>query len=201
MTGVSVDMRRIETSLDLARRLAAIPDSAAVRGIFFNQLRDALQRELAIDEVTLERLTGPARQSHKMQPARDFARLCAVTGALVDDDPREGMRRLSRGQAAFFSRSWYGRAFQRVLLPDPLKAVQWVAFSRDYISNFGHLRVEARGPNRVLIHFYDEYCWIEACQRGGCEGMLDACGVRGTVTAELDTPFRGRLDVSWELTH
>jgi hypothetical protein len=77
--------------------------------------------------------------------------------------------------------------------------MQWVAFSRDYISNYQSMRVERRAPTHALIHIYDEYCWLDTCQRGGCEGLLEACGVRGTVVVELDTPFRGRLDVKWEL--
>jgi uncharacterized protein (TIGR02265 family) len=194
-------MSRVDSVLDLSWRLKAIPESAAVRGVFFNQLRDALRRTLRIDETTLDQLAGGSKQSHKMYPAREFARMSAFAGALAHRDPLEGMRQLSRGMASFFSTTWYGRAFQRVLRPDPPKAVQWVAFSRDYISNYGHLRVEPRGANRLLVHIYDEYCWIEACQRGGCEGMLDACGVQGTVDVELDSPFRGRLDVSWTGAH
>ena len=199
MTGLTVDMSRIDAMLSLKCRLGAIPDSASVRGVFFNQLRDALHRELPIDDVSLEALIGASKRSHKLYSARDLAKAYAVAGALVDADPLEGMRRLSRGMASFFSTTWYGRAFQRLLRPDPFDAIHWVAFSRDYISNFGHLRVERRGPTHALIHFYDEYCWIEACQRGGCEGMLEACGVDGTVTAELDAPFRGRLDVRWSV--
>jgi uncharacterized protein (TIGR02265 family) len=197
VTGITVDMSRIDAMLKLQCRLSAIPDSATVRGVFFNQLRDALKRELAIDDASLGALVGAPKSSHKMYSARDLAKAYAVTGALVDADPLEGMRRLSRGMASYFSTTWFGRTFQRLLRPDPFGAIQWVAFSRDYISNFGHLRVERRGPTHALVHFYDEYCWIEACQRGGCEGMLTACGVEGTVTAELDTPFRGRLDVQW----
>ncbi len=197
MTGITVDMNRVDKVLRLTSRLEAIPSSATVRGVFFNQLRDALRRELPIDDVSLEALIGKPKSSHKMYSARELAKAYAVAGAIVDSDPLEGMRQLSRGMASFFSTTWYGRTFRSFLRPDPFDAIQWVAFSRDYISNFGHLRVERRGPSRALIHFYDEYCWIEACQRGGCEGMLVACGVEGTVTAELDTPFRGRLDVEW----
>jgi hypothetical protein len=47
----------------------------------------------------------------------------------------------------------------------------------------------------------EEYFWIEYAQRGGCEGMLKACGVEGEVSVELDSPYRGRLDVRWQLTN
>lgn len=45
---------------------------------------------------------------------------------------------------------------------------------------------------------FDEYFWIEAAQRGGCEGLLLACGVQGEVVAELDDMFTGRLDIRWQ---
>jgi uncharacterized protein (TIGR02265 family) len=194
---LAVDMRTIDAALDLRSRLDSVPESAAVRGVFFNQLRDSLGRKLSADAATLDRFVGSARSSHKWYPAREIVRAQAVAGALVHADPREGMRYLSRGMASFFSTTWYGRVFQRFLRPQPYEALQWVAFSRDYIANFGSLRLERRGPTRALIHFYDEYCWLDSCQRGGCEGLLEACGVVGTVVAELDTPFRGRLDISW----
>ena len=99
--------------------------------------------------------------------------------------------------ATFFTSTWYGQVFKRFLRPEPYAAMQWVAFSRDYISNYQSMRVERRTPTQAILHFFDEYCWLESCQRGGCEGLLEACGVVGTVDVDLDTPFRGRLNVRW----
>ena len=40
--------------------------------------------------------------------------------------------------------------------------------------------------------------WIESAQRGGCEGLLDSCGVKGQVMVELDSPYSGALDIQWK---
>jgi hypothetical protein len=54
-----------------------------------------------------------------------------------------------------------------------------------------------RGPGNAVLHMFDEYTWIEGAHRGGCEGLLIACGVEGSVEADLDSRFNGRLHVRW----
>jgi hypothetical protein len=39
--------------------------------------------------------------------------------------------------------------------------------------------------------------WLDA-YRGACEGMLELCGVQGEVRCELDSPFSGRLVITWD---
>lgn len=180
-------------------RLAAIPATAQSRGIFFNMLRDDLERCGLLAAHELARLLGKPRRSYVYYPTRDLVEAYGVAGAIINADPLEGVRQLFAGTATYFSSTWYGRAFARYLRPDPKSALAWIERSREFVANYGRWRLEIRGPQHAVFHMFDEYFWIEAAQRGGCEGMLLACGVEGEVTAELDEPFVGRLDIRWKL--
>jgi hypothetical protein len=48
------------------------------------------------------------------------------------------------------------------------------------------------------MHVNDEYIWIDSAHRGGAEAMLDTCGVKGSVEAELLSEFDGRLHIRWQ---
>jgi hypothetical protein len=78
-----------------------------------------------------------------------------------------------------------------------MDALVWIERSRDHMANYGRWRLEARSPEHVILHLFDEYIWIEGHQ-GGCEGLLAACGTEGEVIAESDSPFQGRLRVRWQ---
>jgi uncharacterized protein (TIGR02265 family) len=194
---VSVDLSRAATQLDLASRLSAIPPTARVRGIFLNLLRDDVARRRLLSIPELARLLAP-RRSYAFYPARDFVEAYAVAGAIVHSDPLQGVRQLFTGATTYFSASWYGRAFTRFLQPDPRSALGWIERSRDYVANYGRWRLESRGPEHAVLHLFDEYFWLEG-HRGGCEGLLTACGVEGELLAEQDGLFNGRLDIRWQL--
>jgi uncharacterized protein (TIGR02265 family) len=185
--------------LDLDRRLRDAPASACTRGVFFNVVRDQLNRRGLLGVPDAQRLFKEPRRSYQLYALRDFLEGFAFGGALVDADPREGIRQLFGGAAGYFSSTWYGAAFARFLKPDPAAALGWIERSREHMANYGKWRLEHRGRERAILHMFDEYLWIEAAQRGGCEGLLQACGVTGEVRAQLDDDYNGRLDIRWQL--
>src|SRR5262249_1434588 len=151
--------------------------------------------------VDIKAIFGERPRSYRLYPARNLLVAYAMAGALVHDDASQGIRAIFSDIADPFSRSWYGRAFADFLGFDPASALQWLERSHDHVTNFGRWRLERRGPGHAVLHMFDEYFWIETAHRGGCEGMLRACGVVGEVNVELDGPFRGRLDVRWHMKH
>jgi uncharacterized protein (TIGR02265 family) len=166
--------------------------------VFFNLLRDELKRRGLLGMRELRPILETPRRSWELYPARDVIEAYGIAGAIIEPDPLEGVRRLFFGAASYFASTWYGRAFSRYLKPDPASAFDWIERSREHAANYGRWRVEHRGRDHAVIHMIDEYFWIDAAQRGGCEGTLAACGVTGTVEVELDSPYTGRLDVRWQ---
>jgi uncharacterized protein (TIGR02265 family) len=195
---VFVDLARAAQTLDLPRRLAAVPTTAMVRGVFFNLIEADLARRGLLGHPAWHGSALHQRRSHELYGARDLLTLASTAGALLHADPLEGMRQVHASTATYFASTWYGRAFRRFLHPDPGEALAWIERSRHFVANYGRWRYEPRGFGKGILHMFDEYCYIEAIQRGGCEGLLTACGVRGTVDVELDTPYQGRLVVAWE---
>jgi uncharacterized protein (TIGR02265 family) len=199
VTSVAVDLPVATERLHLRSRLAAIPATAHSRGVFFNLLRDDLARRRLLDIPDLRRLVGGNQKSYGYYPTRDLVEAYAIAGAIVNPDPIDGMRQLFTDATRYYTSTWFGRVLARYLQPDPRAALAWVERSRDFIADYGRWRLEIRGPEHAVIHMFDEYFWIEGALRGGCEGMLIACGVEGEVNAELDDRFNGRLDVRWQL--
>ena len=200
MPGLHVDLQAADLALGLAQRVTEVPATANSRGVFFNVIEHELSRRGFADEVAARRILGPSRKSFALYPTRDLLVAFAHAGAMVDDDPSAGIRSIFFGAASYFAATWYGRAFQRFLRPDPADALRWIERSRRQVADYGFWRLEQRGPGHAIFHMVDEYLWIDSAQLGGCEGLLRACGVRGEVTAELDSPFCGRLDIRWMLT-
>jgi hypothetical protein len=189
----------LDLDLDLQIRLREVPATACARGIFFRVLEDDMARRGLRDRRAWdwETTLGEHPRSYGLYPVRRLLVAYADAARLVGSDPGEAVRGIFRGGCTAFSESWFGRGLKRVLAPDPLAALRWIERSRDHVCDYGRWRVEAEGAGRATIHMTDEHVWIDSAHRGGCEGLLAACGVTGEVTAELDDRFHGRLRVRW----
>lgn len=192
VSALMIDLSR----LDLERRLAAIPARAAVRGAFYNLIHHSLERRGLGSALSVQPELAEPRRSYKLYPARDWVLAFATGGALLDSNPLEGMATIFGDGPRYFVNTWFGEVLRRFIQPDPLPALRWIERSREHLCNFGHWRIETRGENRLILHMFEEYMWLEA-HRGGCEGLLDMCGVKGTVRATQDGLFQGRLEIEW----
>jgi uncharacterized protein (TIGR02265 family) len=193
---VTVDLSR---ALDLEQRLHDTPPQAAVRGAFVRLLEDSLARRGLSGAMNLPAIMGERPRSYRLYSARKLLVAYATAGALLHPKPEEGIRLIFSEIATPFASSWYGQAFRRFLKIDPFAGLKWLDRAHDSIVNYGTWRAQSLGPGRAIFHMIDEYFWIEHAHRGGCEGMLKACGVEGEVRVELETPYCGRLDVRWKV--
>jgi uncharacterized protein (TIGR02265 family) len=185
----------VAEALELDWRLSKTPPSAWVRGLFFNMIADDLRRRGTYDAA--RPLLGPERRIYAFYPVSALLLELAVAAPFIHDDPHEAMRRAWVGGAEYFAASWFGRMFQRHIRPDPAAALDWIEKGRWRAASYGRWTCERVANNRVRLHMLDEYIWIGSAHRGGCEGLLAACGVPGEVTVALDEPLRGHLDVRW----
>jgi len=195
---VVVDLARSASQLDLEKRLRDLPATAMVRGIFFRLLKDETEkRGISAVEELKRVLVG--KDVWRLYPARELMVAYATAASLVDPDPNQGLRSLFHDMGPSYSRTWYGQLFRKFLgSPDPGRAIRYIERAKERVSNYSTWRVETLGPRHVVLHMFNEYFWIESAQRGGCEGLLQACDVSGEVRPELDGPYNGALDVRWE---
>jgi len=193
-----VDLTRARDVLELDRHVRLVPPSATVRGVFFNLARDALIRADLGHAMTMAPELFRRRRAFESYPVRELLDLYARTGALLHEDPVEGVAIIARRGSRTFAKSWLGDRFRKAIVPDPSVALRWIEGSRDYLCNYGFWRVERRNARYLILHMFNEYTSIEPWQRGGCEGLLRACGVDGVVRSELDDRFSGRLHVEWD---
>jgi uncharacterized protein (TIGR02265 family) len=194
---IVVDLARSSSQLDLEQRLRDLPSTAMVRGIFFRLLGDETQKRgiSAVKEVR-ELLEG--KDVWRLYPARELMIAYATAASMIDPDPNHGLRALFHGIAPSYAKTWYGQLFRKFLgTPDPARALRYIERAKERVSNYSTWRLETLGPRHVVLHMFDEYFWIESAQRGGCEGLLQACEVAGEVRAELDSPYSGALDIQW----
>jgi uncharacterized protein (TIGR02265 family) len=194
---VVVDLAQSASLLDLDKRLRDLPATAKVRGVFFRLLRDETEKR-GLSAVKDLRHVLEGKDVWRLYPARDLMTAYATAASLIDPDPNQGLRVLFHDMGPSYSRTWYGQLFRKFIgSPDPARALRYVERAKERVSNYSTWRLETLGPRHVVLHMFDEYFWIESAQRGGCEGLLDACDVAGEVRAELDGPYNGALDIQW----
>lgn len=197
---LTLDLQVARRSLDLDARLRSVPASAEVRGVWFRMHADAVARLGAPAVETWRKAAHPrSRWFFRMYDVRSYLEELAVTGAIIDpSDPGRGIRAIWRGatsQAPIFHVTSY---LEMMLRPEPIAALRWLERHRDIFCSYGKWHFEERSPGHVVMHFFDEYIWIDTAHRGGVEGFLDACGIDGQVEPDLDSTFNGRLHVTWK---
>jgi uncharacterized protein (TIGR02265 family) len=195
----SIDLARVRSVLGVGERLSATPPWGQVRGFLFKMTADAVERHGRAAVAMHRRLVGtPSRWFFRMYSVREYLEdLVAAAAVIAPDDPASALRSIwanTAGYAPLFD----ARRFLGLLGADVTAVAGWLENHRSFFANYGRWRLEPRGPSYFIMHYFDEWIWIESAHRGGMEGLLDACGVRGTVEAELDSPYGGRLHVRWQ---
>ncbi len=158
-------------------------------------------RRMGRAEASLWRATAPQRRRAPFlsYPLREYLEELALAAAIVDpSNPHEGMRLIWRGATSMYLETPFGRSLVRLLKPNPVRYLRWLAEHREHFCNYGRWTVIAEVEGHAIIDMRDEYIWLESAHRGGAEGLLAACGVRGTVEAELSSPYSGRLQLRWQ---
>jgi uncharacterized protein (TIGR02265 family) len=194
----TVDLARVRSTLGLGDRLSATPPWALVRGFLFKMTADAVERH-GRAAVALHRSLSPvaSRWFFRMYSLRGYLEDLAAAAAVISPhDPLAGMRTIwgtIPGYASLFD----ARRFLALLGKDVTAVAGWLENHRSFFANYGRWRLERRAPGYFVMHYFDEWIWIDGGHRGGMQGLLRACGVDGTVEADLDSPVSGRLHVRW----
>ncbi len=195
----TIDVAHVRDVLDLDRRLAQVPPYAQVRGWYFKQTADAVARQ-GRSATAIYRRLSPVKSAwfFRMYSLRDYLEDAAAGAAAIDaHDPASAVRDIWRN-APRYAKLFNAQRFLSLLNANPLDAVRWLEGQRDMFFNYGGLRIEKRDERYFVVHYFDEYIWIDSAHRGGVEGLVEACNATGTVDVDLDTPFNGRIHVRWQ---
>lgn len=173
--------------------------TARVRGVWSALTARQVRRAGPDTYLAWQRAAAPpTRIPFRMYPASDYLRELALAGvALSPDDPGDGIRSIWRGATTFYLDLPFGRSLARLLMPNPMSYLTWLVAHRDHFCSYGSWRIESVAPGHVTMELRDELIWIETAHRGGAEGLLEACGVTGSVEAELFDRYNGRLHIRW----
>jgi uncharacterized protein (TIGR02265 family) len=193
-----VDVQRVRDALDLDRRLALVPDAARVRGLFFKVTADEVARHGAA-AVAMHRRLSPVKSTwfFRMYPVRDYLEdAAAAATAIAPENPTSALRAFFHNGPRY-AHLLNAQRFLALMGATPLDVMRWSEAQRDMFANYGRWRVEPRDDFYFIMHYFDEYIWIDSAHLGGLEGVLDGCGVSGSVLSDIDSPFNGRLHVRW----
>jgi uncharacterized protein (TIGR02265 family) len=195
----ALDLRAVKDELGVARRVSDAPVSAAVRGVWFSMASDFVQKLGRTEAIAFRSAVAPKRRLPFLSyPLREYIEELATAAALVDPrNPADGMRQIWRQATSSYVTTPFGRSLIRLLRPNPMRYLGWLADHRDHFCNYGLWTLVAHEDGHATMEMTKEYIWLEHAHRGGAEGLLLACGVEGTVEPELRGPYEGRLHVRW----
>ena len=199
MATSAIDLQHVRLALGVDQRIADTPAEASTRGVWFLTTSRHVARLGRAEHVAWRSATGArTRIPFRMYPVRQYIEELAIAAALTNpDDPAGAIRTIWRGAVPTYVSSPFGRSLVRLLRPNPLRFVRWLADHRDHFCDYGNWHLVERGDGYVTMEIENEWVWIETAHRGGAEGMLAACGVEGSVESELLTPYSGRLHIRW----
>jgi uncharacterized protein (TIGR02265 family) len=195
----TVDLKRARATLDLDSRLRLLPAQASVRGFYFKQTADEVARH-GPGAVAAHRRLSPVKSKwfFRMYPIGEYLEdLASAAAVLSPEDPPSAVRAIW-ANGPRYAPLFNATRFLGLLRGEVASAMQWLEAHRGVFANYGRWRLERLEQRYVIMHYFDECIWIDSAHRGGMEGLLQACGVEGTVEVELDSPLDGHLHVRWQ---
>ncbi len=188
MGGEARALDLVRSHCDIAVRLAAVPPSASVRGIFFRNLETQVERAGKLEEYRAY-FPDERRSLLPYYPLADYLLRLACAGAVLESPDRvhEGMFRIARSYSTTFAESLLGRTMIRLLSRDPVRLSEQGIAAKRQTHNYGHWEMVRHGPNAIEMRYDDEYQWIESVMAGAAQSTFEACGI----DAKLETVMRG----------
>jgi uncharacterized protein (TIGR02265 family) len=183
---------------DIVERLAVVPPSARVRGLYMKAFEAVLARagKLAL----YRRYFADERWSAlRMYPLRDYMVRLAISGAALRGPlhVHAGMHDLWRTNATTFASSLLGRTMLRLLSHDPVRLTEQGLAARRQTYQYGHWSIVHHGPRSIEMVYREEYIWIESAIAGGAVGAFEACGIEVDLKTKLINRFDGSTLINW----
>jgi len=179
--------------LDVAACLAAIPDDATVKGLFLLPMVAEAQRLGVVLPGARERYLP-----FSDYPLTEHATLLVEAARVLfpDASMREGLRKLGRAAQRAFRETTIGKVIWSTA--EHLHgALDSVAKGYALTSFPSRVAVVEKGPGVAHVRFEEVHYFIDSHHVGIFEGVMRACGVRGSVRVRLDSPSSGEFLLTW----
>jgi uncharacterized protein (TIGR02265 family) len=159
--------------LDLAATIAEVPESATVRGMFFQMLNDRARREQG---QPLRENVPPAFSRGSM---RDYMELlvAAATTLYPNVPVREGLRRVGHTLYDDFFSTMVGKAIFSVAGRNFLRLTDLAPRAYEVSYEPCALRTEILGPNNVRVAMRPVHVFPDSFQVGAWEGAARFCSI------------------------
>jgi uncharacterized protein (TIGR02265 family) len=183
---------------DLRERLAAVPPSAQIRGMYLRSVQGALER--AERGIEYRALCGTPRFSAlRFYPMGEYLTHLAAGGALLKGPERvhDGIFEISRSNAAIVADSLVGRTLLRALARDPQRVLRQGVAAHRQTTRGSQWLLRFPGPREAVMEFHDEMVWIESSLLGAAHGTMEAAGIAANIRCELRDPQNGAHYISW----
>jgi uncharacterized protein (TIGR02265 family) len=183
---------------DIVDRLAVVPPSARVRGLYLNSFDSLLQRA-GRASVYRSYFADERWSALRMYPLRDYLIRLAVAGAALRGPERihEGMHDIWRTNATTFASSLLGKTMLRLLSHDPVRLTEQGLAARRQTYQYGHWSIVRHGPRSIEMVYREEYIWIESAIAGGAVGAFETCGIKADLQTKLINRFDGSTLINW----
>jgi uncharacterized protein (TIGR02265 family) len=183
---------------DIVDRLALVPPSARVRGLYLNSF-DSLLERAGKAALYREYFASERWSALRMYPLRDYLIRLAVAGAALrgPEGLHDGMHDVWRTNATTFASSLLGRTMLRLLSRDPVRLTEQGLAARRQTYQYGHWSIVRHGPRSIEMVYREEYIWIESAIAGGAVGAFETCGIKADLQTKLIGRFDGSTLISW----
>ncbi len=183
---------------DVQQRLALIPPSASVRGMYFRSI-DTILAKAGKTAQFLE-LFPDKIAAIRWYPLSEFIVRLTVGSALLRGPERvhEGMFEIGRENALAFANSLVGKVLFRLLSRNPRKLLEQGVAARRQSCNFGRWTLTFPDEQTAVMEMTEEYLFIESYLLGAAQGTFDAIGIAVQATAELSDRFTGTHTLRWK---
>jgi uncharacterized protein (TIGR02265 family) len=180
-------------TLDAEAEIAAVPPEATSKGTWLSTLAD---RVTSAGQVPV--VAGPFI-GFKDYPGADFCRLLVQAARVVHRDVplREGLRRIGRAAYNDINTSLVGRVVFGAVGRDIHRLMALTSKAYEVSGHPQRGEVVEHASNHAIIRLTCIFTFVDCYQPGVLEGVLDVCGLKGTITMKKHSASAADFLAEW----
>ncbi len=179
--------------LDVDKYVEACPPDVMTRGMFFQDIANALeQRKLPVNTTKKYAAFG-------QYPAREFIKIAAdAAGKIFPGVPaRAGLCHLGRLAYPTFKETMIGKVMYGVLSNDVEKIMKIAPRGYPAALSSANVTIVTIGKDHCHFNLKGMFTFVDSYQLGVVEGVPMSCGAIPRISAKILGPAEAEIFVSW----